>query len=135
MITSANSALVTHAVMKLARFHPIAMEIIGTVMNIGELFMGNLAIKIPLKKKLQITQNRIETIKMHVNFHKQNIKRLKYSLRNRTQDLVRGCKKERIFSYDIIPFSEKRYQETIQNLQKQIDFLEHELAVLIEYAI
>lgn len=85
-------------------------------------------------KKSQKTQNRIEKIKADLFFHKKSIKRLHAFFRYGSK--FKKCPHvPRIVKYTSIPKSENRYLFTINNITNQINFLEREIAVLIEYGV
>lgn len=80
------------------------------------------------------TISRIETIKAIVQCHRENILRLKYKYQFRKNECQKGkANWVRTINYDCIPYSEERYHFTVKNLQQQIEFLENELIVLMEY--
>lgn len=91
--------------------------------------------KVSSKTPSQKTQERIKLIESHIKTHRESIKSLQYAYRNKFNQFKKGDMGLRIIPFYRLPFSEKRYQETICNLQKQIVFFEFELTILNKFGI
>lgn len=83
--------------------------------------------------KSEKIQQRIDWIKMHLDSHYESVSLLK---ENAGKFIDYNCTPlfaPRVIKYSRLPKSEKRYQFTMQNITRQINQLEIELSLLIEY--
>lgn len=82
--------------------------------------------------KTSKTIMRIDTVKEEIKMHLRNINLLRW-YENTTYPKAKGTFAPRTVKYTTLPKSEKRFKYTIQNLTRQMQDLEKELSVLIEY--
>jgi len=88
--------------------------------------------KINLNNKSQKTRERIEIIQAEITAHRDNIDLLNEFSKGRKL-VAENPYAPRVVKYNCMPRSEKNYQWSLQNIATQIQLLERELAVLIEY--
>jgi hypothetical protein len=80
------------------------------------------------------TSSRLESIKEAIKEHQKNIKLLKKYFR-KTMPIHAGEFSPRKVSYFALPYNEKQFQWSIENLESQIKDLEKERLVIFEYGV
>lgn len=78
------------------------------------------------------TMMRVDTVKQEIKMHRKNIRLLR-RYENKYFPKAKGIFAPRAVKYTTLPKSEKRFIWTIQNLTRQMQDLEKELSILIEY--